>query len=296
MARPVKQGLDYYPRDIDADLDDKLSMIIGEYAYRGELLFDKLCGWIYKHEGYYVVWEEATQLKFLRRYDYCGFSVSFINEVVPKFIKWGLFDKAVFDAFNILTSRRIQKTWLDATTKRKDRKYLPDIWLLEVIDDLKAEETRLIPEETTQSKVKEKKVKETKVNGATALVVAGATPETVKRSDYEKLIQEISGKEKKEIVTALREFLSKRPQFLEPYADYWNLSVQGSQIPEIRGTSDSRVKKLKTRLGEAAFDFVEIISKIYKSRKLKYESSWFSFDWVFENDKNYLKILEGNYD
>src|ERR1044072_5561982 len=159
MARPTRQGIDYFPYDIDLDQDDKLGMIIAEFKYKGELLFTKLCGWIYKTNGYYTEWNEDVQLRFLRRYDYCGFSVSFINEVVPRVIKWGLFDKTVFDAFQILTSSRIQSTGLDATRKRKDRQINERLWILGVIAAAEAEETPVSGGNNTQSKVKKSKLK-----------------------------------------------------------------------------------------------------------------------------------------
>lgn len=160
MARPTKQGIDYFPIDVDLDQDDKLGMIIGEFGEKGERLWIKVLSWIYKHHGYYTEWNEGVQLKFLRRYSYCGFSMGLINEVVPRFIKWGLLDQSVFDTFHILTSVRIQKTWFDAARKRKDRIIDGRIWLLDVSGGVKAEETKEKAEETTQSKVKESKGKE----------------------------------------------------------------------------------------------------------------------------------------
>ena len=157
MARPTKQGIDYFPYDIDADKDDKLGMIIGEFGEKGERLWWKLLAYVYKNYGYYAEWDEDAQLRFLGRYNYCGFSMSFINEVVPRFVRWGLLDKSVFDTFHILTSRRIQKTWLEASRKRKDRVINEKIWLLEVNGASQAEETRKKAEETTQSKVKKSK-------------------------------------------------------------------------------------------------------------------------------------------
>ncbi len=130
---------------------------------------------------------------------------------------------------------------------------------------------------------------------AKALVVAGATPGVTKR-DYENVIEEVSGKDKNTIVTALKDCLSKRPEFLEPYCDYWNVAVEGTQLPTVKTMSEARLKKLKTRIREPAFDFIGIIKKIYISKKIRYDSQWFSFDWVFENETNYIKILEGNYD
>ncbi len=162
MARPQKQGIDYFPMDIDLDQDDKLGMIIAEFGFKGENLFTKMCGWIYKTNGYYTEWVEDTQLRFLRRYEYCGFSVSFIQEVVPRFIKWGLFDKTVFDAFQILTSARIQSTWLDASRKRKERVIDQKIWLLEVNSGVTAGETIVSGGRNGQSKVNKIKGNQTK--------------------------------------------------------------------------------------------------------------------------------------
>lgn len=132
-------------------------------------------------------------------------------------------------------------------------------------------------------------------NRAIALVAAPtATGPTMK--DYSKMVSDLNGKETKLVVDGLKNFLVLKPMFSEPYIDYWNIAVSGTNIPKVKGTSDSRTKQVKTRVREDHFDFLEIIRKIRMSQQLKNESSWFSFDWVFKNDKNYLKILEGNYD
>lgn len=161
MARPAKQGMDYFPMDVDLDQDDKLQMIIGEFGIKGELIYTKLLGWIYKHNGYFTPWGEVEQLKFAKRVSYIGGApVNLINDVVARCIKWGLFDESVFVSLQILTSVRIQKTWLDATRKRKDREIDNKIWLIEVNDGLKAEETQKTAE--VIHKEKESKVKESK--------------------------------------------------------------------------------------------------------------------------------------
>lgn len=162
MARPVKMGIDYFPMDVDLDSDDKLSMIIGEFGIKGELIYTKLLGWIYKHNGYYSKWDEMEQLKFAKRVAYIGNpSVSLISEIVARCIKWGLFEQSVFESLQVLTSKRIQSTWLDATRKRKDRIIDEEIWIIGVNDALEAEKTPKKAEEI--HKVKERKVKESKV-------------------------------------------------------------------------------------------------------------------------------------
>jgi hypothetical protein len=214
MARPTRQGIDYFPYDVDLDLDDKLGMIVAEFKIKGETLYIKLCAWIYKTNGYYTEWNEDVQLKFLRRYDYCGFSVSFLNEVVPRLIKWELFDKAVFDSSHVLTSARIQATWLDATRKRKDCIIDEKFLISAVSSALPPEETKLIPEETPQSKVKE--IKEKKVSNGEN----GAAVSPPKKSLDDK---------QKEMVIRQQEFGSSLVEFVPQYGkdmirafyDYW---------------------------------------------------------------------------
>jgi hypothetical protein len=215
MARPTRQGIDYFPYDVDLDQDDKLGMIVAEFKSKGEFLFIKLCAWIYKTNGYYTEWNEDVQLRFLRRYDYCGFSVSFLNEVVPRLIKWELFDRTVFDSLHILTSARIQATWLEATRKRKecviDKKFL----LLQVSDAPAAEETQLTPEETPQRK--EKEIKEKK-NSSTGENGGAVSPQRKSLEDKQR-----------EMVIRQQEFGSSLVEFIPQYGkemvrafyDYW---------------------------------------------------------------------------
>lgn len=299
MARPEKQGIDYFPYDVDLDQDDKLGMIIGEFQSKGEQLYTKLLCWIYKNNGYYVTWDESVQLRFLRRYDYCGFSVSFINEVVPRFIKWGLFDKTVFDAFQILTSARIQATWLEATRKRIHRKYIPDIWLIGVSSDLTAEETIKPPEETPQKKVNNTKEEETKKNMRAIALGAGDGYSKIFKPEYDKLIDECKDKDRKIIWGCIKDFIvNKKPDFIEPFVDAWNLFAASYKLSKVESISDSRRKKFKTRIGESSFDFLKILEKIKTSSHLKGNNTatWkVTFDWILENDSNYVKILEDNY-
>lgn len=87
------------------------------------------------------------------------------------------------------------------------------------------------------------------------------------------------------------------------YKDFWNHNLKRYGIPTIVSLSQARKNKIKTRLKKDR-DFLEhfkiCIQKIMSSEFLQGKSkkgNWkVSFDWVIENDKNYLKILEGNFD
>lgn len=99
----------------------------------------------------------------------------------------------------------------------------------------------------------------------------------------------------------LAEFIrEKKPAFIEPYADLWNLSAIDTGVSTIseRGLTDSRIRKLKTRLKEPAFDYLKILMEIKKSNYLRglTDKNWkVDFDWILENDSNYIKIIEGRY-
>lgn len=134
------KGITSFYLDVDLDNDDKVSMIIAEFGFKGEFIFIKLLSYIYKNKGYYTKWDEMEQLKFAKRVSYAGASANLINEIVDRCIKWELFDKHLFDMFNILTSSRIQASYLIATRKRKgvvlNQKYV----VKKRTSDLEAEE------------------------------------------------------------------------------------------------------------------------------------------------------------
>lgn len=73
-------------------------------------------------------------------------------------------------------------------------------------------------------------------------------------------------------------------------------------FPRIVKVSEARKSKIRIRLEEMKGDF-DVIKKVFQ----KLEASKFcrgdnkngwkaSFDWVFENEKNWVKVYEGNYD
>lgn len=168
--------------------------------------------------------------------------------------------------------------------------------LPELVNDFRAEAEGEVENEV-ESKEANASVGGAPTNGikrANALVATRATAPTMK--DYVSLVEGIRGKEKKEVVAALKDFLAKKPLFAAPYIDYWNIAVEGTNVPQVRSTSDSRDKQVRVRVREEGFDFNEIVRVMRGSPILMKESSWFSFDWVFKNDKNYLKVLEGNYE
>lgn len=92
---------------------------------------------------------------------------------------------------------------------------------------------------------------------------------------------------------------TNKPEFVEPYMDIWNIfaAKQNPKLSLLEGASIGRDKKFKTRIREDSFDFLKILAAISKSDFLKGKDGGWRVDWtfIFENDTNYLKILEGKY-
>ena len=50
---------------------------------------------------------------------------------------------------------------------------------------------------------------------------------------------------------------TEKPQFIEPYADYWNLFADKYGLAKVQKVTNSRKKKFKTRLAEDKFNFLK---------------------------------------
>ena len=115
MARPAKQGLDYFPFDVDFFEDEKIAAISGEFGVKGEITVVKLLCAIYRN-GYFILWDEPLKYKLLR--DLPGVSAELLDRIVYRLVKWGFFDEALFNSVKVLTSRGIQKRYFSITRRR----------------------------------------------------------------------------------------------------------------------------------------------------------------------------------
>lgn len=86
MARPTKQGLDYFP--LDVEMDDDFDLIEAEYGIVGFGVLIKLYQKIYL-EGYYYPWTEKELLLFSKR---VSVDRNTVASIVSDSIKWGIFN------------------------------------------------------------------------------------------------------------------------------------------------------------------------------------------------------------
>ena len=84
----------------------------------------------------------------------------------------------------------------------------------------------------------------------------------------------------------------------DKFSNLWNEFATKANKTKIAKLTDSRKKKIALRLKEyknllEIFKFV--LTKSEKSQFLL-NSNFYTFDWLFENDTNILKVYEGKYD
>ncbi|MCI6652728.1 MAG: DUF4373 domain-containing protein [Ruminococcus sp.] len=114
MARPQKQGLDYFPLDVVCN--GKIELIEAEFGLTGFAVVVKLFQRIYGERGYYCEWTDEVALLFGKKNGLGGNAVS---EIVGASIKRGIFDKTMFEKYGILTSVGIQERYFEAVSRRK---------------------------------------------------------------------------------------------------------------------------------------------------------------------------------
>lgn len=128
MARPTKEGLDYFPLDIDIDQDDKLVVPIAKYGMRGFGIIIKLMMEIYRN-GYFYEWTERELFVFSKR---INDDINFVTDVINECIKWGFFSQELFDEYCILTSAGFQKRYIEASKRRKSITFIDRYTLIDL--------------------------------------------------------------------------------------------------------------------------------------------------------------------
>jgi hypothetical protein len=179
MARPPKEGLDYFPLDVGIDQDDKLVVPIGKYGMQGYGIIIRLMSEIYK-KSYFYPWSEKEQYVLANK---VNVDINLINEIVNECTKWGFFNEKMLGNHQILTSRGFQIRYIEAAKRRKSITMIEQYSLVDLlkesqeltifVNDVNGNEVNVYIKPikvnagntvTTQSKVKESKVNKSKVN------------------------------------------------------------------------------------------------------------------------------------
>lgn len=143
MARPFKNGLEYFPLDVDIFNDDKLFDVQNKYGAIGEVVYLRMLCLVYRNGYYYDFQNKERLASILIR----SIGNKWINdksevlEIVELIVECGLFSGELF-AQNILTSHGIQERYIKTTDRR--RKSVDEHSLIKKTDDnIKSSENNL---------------------------------------------------------------------------------------------------------------------------------------------------------
>ena len=173
MARPLKQGIDYFPLDVGFLRDVKVRKIMKACGVSAPTILICLVGYIYKDYGYFLCWDE--EVGFLVA-DEVGVSEALVLEVLQQALRVDFFNQKLFDEHKVITSTGIQKRYFAAVARRSKVEVIEKYCLLPrnegVISDnnlvfvdrnsVPAYNNSVSVNKSTQSKEKKSKVKEIK--------------------------------------------------------------------------------------------------------------------------------------
>lgn len=234
MARLNKVGLDYFPLDTDIELDDKIQLIESEFGLKGFAIIIKLFIKIYADKGYFYEWKEKQRLLFAKSLNENG---CLVDDVVKRAVKWGIFDEAVFNNFQVLTSPAIQKRYLEASIRRKNIDFVKEFALININDyknKINVSINSINVNINSQSKEKEKK-KVNKKDSVEDFSPKGDTPKSFKKLS------------KDDFYNSLKPFVSEYgKELVREFFDYWTEpSANGTLKFQLEKTWDT-ARRLST--------------------------------------------------
>ena len=120
MARPRKQGLDYFP--VDTEMDYKMDYIQELHGITGFGVVMRLFQVIYS-KGYYMSWGKIEQVLTKKK---IGLELDLIEKIIKDCLEVGIFSKKHFEEYEILTSNGIQKRYYEVAKKREEVELIPE--------------------------------------------------------------------------------------------------------------------------------------------------------------------------
>lgn len=157
MGRNKKNGLDYFPFDIDLFQDIRIRKLIKYQSGKAVTVYTLLLCIIYK-DGYYMRWDK--ELPFIIS-EQTGFEEAYILEVINSCLKLELFHNELYVSDGILTSKGIQERYKKICDLCRRNSEISEFSLISSEEKIiPSEEKPINSAKSTQSKSKVKKKKE----------------------------------------------------------------------------------------------------------------------------------------
>jgi hypothetical protein len=156
MARPKKEGLEYFPHDTDSVNDEKVEALRMLYGNDGYAFYFILLERIYRTKHAELDVSDAETIQILSRK--VGVTTQEFDSMLKTALKRDCFDAKEYEVRGVLTSNGIKKRVIPVMEKRENMRS-------KYASDKKNDSLQVSDAETPQKrdKVKESKVKESKV-------------------------------------------------------------------------------------------------------------------------------------
>lgn len=215
-------GIPYFP--LECQLNEKIQLLEAEYGLKGFAVVVKLYQRIYGSHGYYCEWTTDVELLFSMQ---VSEGRNFVSEIVGRALERDIFSKPLYDKYQILTSKGIQKRYFEAVSRRKkvevEEAYLlvPYESLPGNVDILSKNVDILLKNESIFEQRKEEKRKEEKrrVKKNTHALAFGSFQNVfLSKSEYESFKRRYENAE--EIIESLSNYKERKNRNNENNADY----------------------------------------------------------------------------
>jgi len=238
-----KSGLDYFSFDIDFFNDQKVEFVSAKYGIEGEIITIKLLCKIYR-DGYYLNWGEDECLLFSKKVGE-NISSDLVKNVINELLKRDFFNQDLYKKFSILTSKGIQKRYLEASKRRKEVIFHKEYYLLNNLNiDILPDNVNIIPlnvdinpqnvDIIPQSKVKESKVKEKREYAPLVLLT---------EEEHQKLVAELGDPLTKEYITRVSLYCqSKGKRYKSYYATILNWHRKDVEEGKVKKPADDEAQ------------------------------------------------------
>jgi hypothetical protein len=180
IGRPLKPGISFYRKDSGHIRNKKVRLLFNEFGGDGYYVWCCLLDYGYEKWGYFFDTTDAEELELFAS-DFCKIKLTTIREVIAGCLRRGLFDKAVFEAFGILTCEMMQETYIIATAERRQKGSVfemqsdwlkidlsaevpPNIRIVPPKKSILPPNNSIVPRNNSQSIVENSRVEDTKQN------------------------------------------------------------------------------------------------------------------------------------
>lgn len=302
MRNIVKNSMDYFSMETKMLSDFKFNRVRRKFGPIGVMTYISLISLIYDKEGYYAgVTEDFLEEVLFLLSGKGQPDDEELDLIIKQLVHDGFFDQQIYDKYNVLTSKRIQETFVYATKRRKRWDINMDYWLLtdEEVEDVCGNSGFLNFLKEKREKINDtsgESVEDANIQGVIDDIrTENVDIDTTKKKEKKNL--NIKVKEKKNNTSQNPSGSDDSFSFdYEKFQTHWNSTTHG--MTKIMKLSDTRKKAIQRRVKEVGEDeFYRIVDIALTNPFLNGENDrgWTAdFTWVMKPE-NFLKIAEGSY-